>query len=47
MLVNDLLKAVISQKEGEKVDITTLIKQPLIFPETVKRIVALNNLKKP
>ncbi|MDF7671663.1 TerC family protein [Orbaceae bacterium ESL0721] len=44
--VNDLLKAVISQKEGEKVDITTLIKQPLIFPETVSLLVALDQFKK-
>lgn len=42
--VNDLLKDVLRNKE--QVDINTLIKQPLIFPETVSLLVALEQFKK-
>ena len=42
--VNDLLKDVIQNKEP--IDIASLIKQPLIFPETVSLLVALEQFKK-
>ncbi len=42
--VNDLLKDVIQKKEP--IDIASLIKQPLIFPETVSLLVALEQFKK-
>ncbi len=42
--VNDLLKDVLQNKQP--IDISTLIKQPLIFPETVSLLVALEQFKK-
>jgi CBS domain containing-hemolysin-like protein len=42
--VNDLLKDVLQNKEP--IDIHSLIKQPLIFPETVSLLVALEQFKK-
>ncbi|OCG31579.1 hypothetical protein A9G34_03195 [Gilliamella sp. Choc4-2] len=42
--VNDLLKDILQSKEP--IDIHSLIKQPLIFPETVSLLVALEQFKK-
>lgn len=42
--VNDLLKDVLQDKQH--IDINSLIKQPLIFPETVSLLVALEQFKK-
>ncbi len=41
--VNDLLKSVL--KDRHDIDINSLIKQPLIFPETVSLLVALEQFK--
>ncbi|MDF7666875.1 TerC family protein [Orbaceae bacterium ESL0727] len=43
--VNDLLKAILLNKNSDNIDINALIKQPLIFPETVSLLVALEQFK--